>query len=65
MTNIPIDIAAEVADVAGEFVAAEKLVMDYVQAEGQKTIAEVMERRRGMGEAIAALKRRVSRKNSR
>jgi regulator of RNase E activity RraA len=62
VTNIPIDIAAEIAEVAKEYVAAEKLVIDYAQAEGKKTITEVMERRRAMGEAIAALKRRVSRK---
>jgi 4-hydroxy-4-methyl-2-oxoglutarate aldolase len=65
VTNIPFDIAAEVAEVAGEFVAAEKLVIDYVQAEGQKMIAEMMERRRAMGAAIAELRRRVSHKNSR
>lgn len=63
VTNIPIDIAAEVAEIAGEFVQAEKLVIDYAQVEGRKTIAEMMERRRAMGEAIAELRRRVSRKN--
>lgn len=39
VTNIPLDIAAEVADVATEFVAAERLVLDYVNGSGQKTIA--------------------------
>lgn len=64
VTNIPLDIAADVADAAGEFVAAEKLIIDYAQAEGEKTIAEMMDRRKAMGAAIAALRQRVSRKNS-
>jgi 4-hydroxy-4-methyl-2-oxoglutarate aldolase len=61
VTNIPIEIADEVAEVAQEYVAAEKLVIDYAQAEGPKTIATMMELRRAMGEAIGVLKRRVSR----
>jgi regulator of RNase E activity RraA len=62
VTTIPADIAAEVADVARDFVAAEKLVIDYAQSSDQKTIAEMMDRRRAMSEAIAAIRRRVSRK---
>jgi regulator of RNase E activity RraA len=62
VANIPACIATEVADVASEFVEAEKLIIDYAQAEGGKTVEEMMERRRAMGEAIAALRRRVSRK---
>src|SRR4030095_5219969 len=36
VTNIPIEIASEVADVGGEFLAAEELVMKYVKAPGEK-----------------------------
>lgn len=61
VTNIPLDIATEVADVAQEFIAAERIIIDYAQGPGKKTIAELMERRRAMGDAVAALKRRVSR----
>jgi regulator of RNase E activity RraA len=64
VTNIPVEIAAEVADAAREFVEAEKLIIDYAQAEGAKTMAEMMDRRRAMGEAIAALRQRVSRQAS-
>ena len=32
VTNIPLDIAAEVADVAEEFVEAEEIVIGYVKA---------------------------------
>jgi regulator of RNase E activity RraA len=61
VTSIPIDIANEVADVAQEFIAAERIIIDYAQSPGKKTIAEMMDRRRAMGEAIAALRKRVSR----
>ncbi|MEX2172520.1 MAG: RraA family protein [Pirellulales bacterium] len=61
VTSIPIEIAAEVADVAAEYVAAERILLDFAQGEGEKTIAELMERRRVFGDAMAVLKRRVSR----
>jgi regulator of RNase E activity RraA len=62
ITNIPIKIAAEVADVADEFIAAEAHVIDYAKSPGPKTVAEFSARRAAMGEAIAAIRRRVSRK---
>ena len=37
VTNIPLEIAAEIADIADEFVAAEKIVLDYVRGPGEKT----------------------------
>jgi 4-hydroxy-4-methyl-2-oxoglutarate aldolase len=61
VTNIPIEIAREMAEVAGEYMAAERIVIDYVEAEGKKSVAEMVDRRRAMGEAIAALRQRVSR----
>jgi regulator of RNase E activity RraA len=39
VTNIPLEIAADVADLAEEFVAAERIVLDYVQGRGSKTAA--------------------------
>ncbi len=39
VTNIPSDIATEVADVAQEFVDAEKIVLDYVNGSGAKSAA--------------------------
>lgn len=39
VTDIPIKIAAAVADLAGEFVAAEKIILDYVRGAGAKTVA--------------------------
>lgn len=62
VTNIPLELAAEVADTAAEFVAAENHVLDYVKASGPKDVRQLAERRAAMGEAMAALRRRVSRK---
>jgi 4-hydroxy-4-methyl-2-oxoglutarate aldolase len=63
VTNIPLEIAGEVADAAAEFVTAELHVLDYVKARGQKNVAELAARRHAMSEATAALRRRVSRAN--
>lgn len=62
VTSIPLDIAVDVAEVASKFVEAERLVLDYAQALGRKTIAEMMDRRRAMGEAIGELRKQHSRK---
>jgi len=61
VTNIPLEIANEVADVADEFIAAEQQVIEYATQTGDKKIAELVERRRAMGNAIAVLRNRVSR----
>jgi regulator of RNase E activity RraA len=45
VTDIPIEIAAEVADLAGPFVEAEKIVLDYVHSPGEKTVAGLREAR--------------------
>lgn len=62
VTSIPIDIAAEVADVAEEFIAAEDIVMKYVKAPGKKNIAEYDKLRKEFQAVAAALGKRVSRK---
>jgi regulator of RNase E activity RraA len=64
VTDIPLEIAAEVADAAADFVAAEAHVLDYVKAGGEKTITEFTARRQAMADAIAALRRRVSRQRN-
>jgi regulator of RNase E activity RraA len=64
VTNIPVELATEIADVAEEYIAAEAFVIQYMKADGPKTIAEFSERRKAMGEAIAAIRRRVSRKKT-
>ena len=59
VTNVPIQIAAEIADAADEFVAAEKFILDYVQAPGEKTIAELNATRKEFSAAVEKLKSRI------
>ena len=61
VTSIPAEIAAEVAVAADEFIAAERILLDYAQDKGEKAIPELMERRQATGEAIGRLRRRLSR----
>jgi regulator of RNase E activity RraA len=61
VTNIPLDIAAEVADIAGEFVACESIVLDYVRSSGPKSAAILTEKRTAFSAAVAELTRRVKR----
>jgi len=62
VTSIPIDIAAEVADVAAEFLAAERIVLDYVQGPAQKTPSGFKEAENELSAVVAKLRERVSRK---
>jgi len=62
VTNIPIEIASEIADAAGEFLAAEETVMRYVKSPGEKSVARYNELRKEFQSIIAALTKRVSRK---
>jgi regulator of RNase E activity RraA len=61
VTTIPIDIVGEVADVAGDFVRAERIVLDFVQSRGDKSIAEFQARSEQMAAEFARLRQRVSR----
>ena len=58
VTTIPREVAAEVATVATEFVAAEAIVLDYLKT-GAATVPGFTEARRGMMDALAALSRRL------
>ncbi len=59
VTTIPAEIAADVADVAPEFIEAEAIVLEYVRQVGEKTVAEYSERRRAFQAAIARIKKRI------
>ena len=61
VTNIPLDIVSEVADVADEFIAAERIVLDYVQGPGEKTPARLREVRGEFSDVVAKLRERVVR----
>lgn len=61
VTNIPLDIASEVADACEDFIAAEALAIDYAKSSTPKSAAQYVELRREMGAAIGRLRDRVSR----
>ena len=62
VTSIPPEIAAEVADLAGEFVDAEKIVLDYVRSPGTKTPQGLAAARREFSAATAKLCQRIARR---
>jgi 4-hydroxy-4-methyl-2-oxoglutarate aldolase len=62
VTNIPPEIAAEVADAGDEFLAAEGIIMDYVKAPGQKDVAKFNQLRGEFQSIAARLQQRLSRK---
>jgi len=62
VTNIPLDIASEVADIGAEFLAGEELVMSYVKGPGEKSVARFNELRKEFQNVVTALTKRVSRK---
>ena len=61
VTNIPPEIASEVADVAGEFIAAEELVMNYVKSPGEKSVTRYNQLRKEFQSIVAALTKRLAR----
>ena len=61
VTDIPPEIASEVADIADEFVAAEAIMLDYVKAPGGKSIEKFANLRAEFQEVVAKLKQRVVR----
>ena len=60
VTNIPKDIAAEVADAAAELVAAEKVILDVLDT--SPTVAQLRAARAEYRSLITALGQRVSRR---
>ena len=59
VTSIPLDIAAEVADAAADFVAAERIVIDYAQETQDPTVAGYREAWAAFRAAVDDLSRRV------
>ncbi len=60
VTNIPITIATEIADVTQEFIDAEKIVLDYVNGPGKKTPAGLSNARKEYSAVVAKLTVRVN-----
>lgn len=59
VTEIPGEIAADVADVAEEFVAAEKIILDYVQGSDRATLDGLKARQVEFAQAVQRLRARV------
>jgi regulator of RNase E activity RraA len=61
IATIPLEIASEVADVAGEFCQAERIVLDYVRGPGRKTLEGLTQVRNEFTGVLAKLYQRVRR----
>lgn len=55
VTNIPPAIAAAVADIGDEFVASERIVLDYVNGPGEKTPAGLASARKEFAAVVSEL----------
>jgi regulator of RNase E activity RraA len=62
VTSVPIDVADEVADAAGEFVEAEKIVIGYARGPQVKTPQGLAAARDEFSAAVSALRERIRRK---
>jgi 4-hydroxy-4-methyl-2-oxoglutarate aldolase len=62
VTNIPLEIVAELLDVTDEFVAAEELMLHYVKAPGEKSLARFAELRAEFQQVVKKLEQQVARK---
>jgi regulator of RNase E activity RraA len=61
VTNIPLSIAAAVANIAADFVAVERIILDYVTGSGAKTHAGLLAARKEFTAAMAKLAERAKR----
>jgi regulator of RNase E activity RraA len=62
VVRIPIEIADEIPDAAAEFVAAERIMLDYVQAPGEKDVTEFGRRRKEFTSVVQKMIARLKRK---
>ena len=63
ISSVPVKIADEIVDVADEFVAAEKIVLDYARGPGEKTPQGLGAARDEFSAVVAKLRDRVCRKS--
>lgn len=59
VTAIPLPLASEIADLAAEFVDAEKIVLDYVRGSGRKTVSGLTDARKEFSAVVAKLSQRA------
>ncbi len=63
--HIPLEIASEVADVAPEYLQAERILLDFARQPGTKTVAELEAAQKEFAAAVERLRRRLRRVISR
>jgi 4-hydroxy-4-methyl-2-oxoglutarate aldolase len=59
VTSIPLDLAADIADITPEFVAAEQVVLDYVRSSGPKSAQGLGEARKEFSAIVNKLAKRA------
>ncbi len=59
VTTIPQEIASAVADVSAEFVAAERIMLDYLHGEGEKKVDEFRKRRAAFQDEVRKIVSRI------
>ena len=59
VTSVPIEIASEVADLAGPFIDAEKILIDYARGPGNKTPQGLAEARDEFQAAVGQLRNQI------
>lgn len=59
VTDVPLSIAAAIAEIGDEFVAAEKIVLDYVKSARPKTSHGLSEARKDFAAVVSELTRRA------
>lgn len=62
VTNVPQNIASDIADITQEFIDAEKIVLDYVTGSGTKTAAGLAASRKEFQAVVAKLVERIKKK---
>ncbi len=62
VTSVPLEIAAEIPEVAADFVAAERIILDYVQGPGEKTHAGLRDVQEAFRARVAQLAASLRRK---
>jgi regulator of RNase E activity RraA len=61
VTRVPLEIASEIPDAAKEFVAAERIMLDYVQGAGPFNVQEFADRRKAFTAEVNQLCARLKR----
>jgi 4-hydroxy-4-methyl-2-oxoglutarate aldolase len=63
VTNIPLEIADQVAEIGDEFIAAEAIMLNYVKASGPKSLEKYDVLRKEFLSVVAKLQQRVGRRS--